>query len=490
MQAFIQKTRNWLTKPTDISSLAFFRIAFGLIMIVEVCRYFTNDWIEKYWIDPIFFFTYEGFHWVEPWGKHGMYVHFFVMGVLAIFIMLGLFYRISAVLMFFVFTYIFLLDKSNYLNHFYLISLLSFIFMFLPAHRSFSLDAKLNPSIQSDLVPWWTVFILQFQLGCAYFFGGVAKLNADWLRGEPMRRWMKAKTDFPLIGSQFDEPWAAWFFSYSGLLLDLFIVPFLLWKKTRIPAFLAITLFHLMNAELFSIGIFPWFMIAATTIYFETNWFRNVLYKWNKKDPPLGFQIEGEAYANPDCFKPLKTKMILTGIGFYCLIQVLLPFRHHTFNGNVNWTEEGHRFAWHMKLRDKRAKASFTVTDLDTGEEWKEKGSKYLSKRQERKMRTRPDMVRQYAHYLEKIYHAKGHKNVSVKAKVRASLNSRDYQDLIDPTVDLTKEKYSIRKWDWIVPLTQPLKSHKKQVVKKTPDVKSETDKVGSGKNDQANAAK
>lgn len=464
MQSFLKK----LFQPTDISSLVFFRIAFGFIMLVEVCRYLYFDWVEKYWIDPIFYFTYEGFHWIAPWGKNGMYIHFLFVGILAVFILLGLFYRISSILMFFAFTYIFLLDKSNYLNHFYLISLLSFIMIFLPAHRSFSLDAKINPSIQSDLVPWWTVFILQFQIGVAYFFGGIAKLNWDWLKGEPMRKWLSPKTDFPILGAYFNEPWAAWFFSYSGLFLDLLIVPFLLWKKTRIPAFIAIIIFHLMNAELFSIGIFPWFMIAATTIYFETNWFRKVLDRLKVNNSFIKLKENGLGYANPAVFK--NSKIIVIGFGLYCLIQVLLPFRHHTFKGNVNWTEEGHRFAWHMKLRDKRAKALFLVRDLDTFKEYKEDPDKYLSRRQERKMRTRPDMILQYAHYLERIYKAKGHKNVEVRAKITASLNSRDYQNLIDPEVDLTKEKYSIWHDEWIVPLTKPFKPTplKKRNVKNT----------------------
>jgi len=457
MQTFFQK----LSKPTDISSLVFFRMAFGLIMIVEVCRYFYYDWIERYWIDPVFYFTYEGFHWVTPWASNGMYVHFFLIGVLAVFILLGLFYRVSSILMFLAFTYVFLLDKSNYLNHFYLISLLSFIMIFLPAHRSFSLDAKLKPSIQSDMVPWWTILLLQFQLGVAYFFGGIAKINGDWLQGEPMRKWLRNETDFPVIGQFFAEPWAAWAFSYGGLILDLFIVPFLLWKKTRMPAFFAITLFHLMNAELFSIGIFPWFMIAATTIYFETNWFRKALNKLKINNSFLPLKKNGQGYANTIVFHLIKKQWFLWALGLYCLVQILLPFRHHLLKGNVNWTEEGHRFAWHMKLRDKSAKAMFLVKDVETGKEWKEDPDKYLSNRQERKMRTRPDMVRQYAHFLTKVYRAKGHKNVEVRANIRASLNSRSYQPLIDPRVDLGKEPYSIWHWDWIIPLTTPLKKIK-----------------------------
>jgi len=50
----------------DLASLACFRILFGAIMLWEVTRYFNHDWIERYYIDPTFFFTYFGFDWVAP----------------------------------------------------------------------------------------------------------------------------------------------------------------------------------------------------------------------------------------------------------------------------------------------------------------------------------------------------------------------------------------------------------------------------------------
>jgi vitamin K-dependent gamma-carboxylase len=46
-------------------------------------------------------------------------------------------------------------------------------------------------------------------------------------------------------------------FSYGGLLFDLLVVPFLLFRHTRPLALLAAVGFHLMNSQLFTIGIFP-----------------------------------------------------------------------------------------------------------------------------------------------------------------------------------------------------------------------------------------
>lgn len=446
MNQYIQKARTYLSEPQDISGLIFFRLAFGAILLWEVCRYFQHGWIHRYWIGPDFFFTYDGFHWLEPWSGNGMYIHFMVLGILALFIMLGLFYRISASLFFLGFTYIFLLDKANYLNHFYLIALLSFLMIFLPTNRSFSLDAKIFPKIKSETTPRWAIYLLAFQLGIAYFFGGIAKINPDWLAGEPMRMWLAKETDFPIIGQFFKEEWMVYFFSYSGLFFDLLIVPLLIWRKTRIPAFLGAFLFHLINSKLFSIGIFPWFMMAATTIYFDPSWFRNLI----NKIPSLNW---GTKNIQPS--PQLISKKAFLFIGAFCLIQIGLPLRHFLIPGYVNWTEEGHRFSWHMKLRHKSANARFVVEDLDSGETFKINPKDYLSKRQRRKMSTRPDMIYQFSQYIEQVYQKKGYENIEIRAIVKARLNKRDRQYLVDSEINLSNRDDSAYPSNWIVELDE-----------------------------------
>jgi hypothetical protein len=179
-----------LRAPIDIASLVYFRVIFGAIMVWEVWRYFDHGWIRAYWIDPVFHFTYAGFRWLEPWPGDWMFFHMLALGVLAAFIMVGFLYRLSTALFFLGFSYIFLLEKARYLNHFYFIILIAFLLMFLPAHRAFSVDACIWPRIKARMVPAWTLWSLRAQLGIVYFFGGVAKLNADWLRGEPVGIWL------------------------------------------------------------------------------------------------------------------------------------------------------------------------------------------------------------------------------------------------------------------------------------------------------------
>ena len=130
-----------LFTPVDILPLVYFRVVFGMLMAWEVWRYFAYDRIQRYYIEPKFFFSYYGFEWVRPWPGEWMYMHFYALGVLAACILLGICYRLVAALFFLGFTYVFLLDQAQYLNHFYLISLLSLLLVFVPAHRALSLDA-------------------------------------------------------------------------------------------------------------------------------------------------------------------------------------------------------------------------------------------------------------------------------------------------------------------------------------------------------------
>lgn len=449
-----KKLQKKLFSQVDISSLAFFRIAFGTLMLWELYRYISKGWVARYWIDTKFVFPYEGFEWVTPWAGNGMHVHFMVMCVAAVFILLGLFYRLSSIIFFIGFTYIFLLDRCTYLNHFYLISLISFWMMFLPANRKYSLDSVLFSGYKSDTVPFWSIFILQFLLAVAYFYGGIAKMTPDWLNGEPMRDWLSDTTDFPIIGSLFTHEWAAYFFSYSGLLLDLLIVPFLLWKRTRSAAYIFICMFHLMNAQLFTIGVFPWFMIAATTLFFRPDWIKPVLDKIPLPPAP--------SFVFPT-FSSAARNVLTTGILVFAAWQIVMPFRHFFIPGNVHWTEEGHRFSWHMKLRQKKADATFYVKDLDTQKEWKIKTKDYISNRQLKRMRTRPDMIFQFAHHLKKEAIKNGHKNVAVRAVVNASLNGRKKQLMIDPNVDLTATDTYPMPAPWITKLYYQLPSQKKK---------------------------
>lgn len=440
----LSKIRNYLTKPTPIGVLCYFRIVFGLITTWEVLRYFSKGWIHKMFIQPEFYFYYELFPWVQPWDGNAMYLHFLVLGALAVFITLGLFYRLCMPLFFLAFTYIFLIDKTHYLNHFYLISLVSGVMIFLPLNRNFSIDSLIWPKIRQNFAPYWVLFLIQFQLGVAYFFGGIAKINTDWLQGEPMRMWLAKRVDFPIIGQFFTQEWMVYTFTYGGLFFDLLVIPFLVWRKTRVAAFIAAASFHLMNMHLFRIGIFPWFMLFATAIFFSAKHFNFFTFKTEKL-----------TVVKPK-FK--LSNIALSLISFYIIIQLLLPFRHWLYQGNVNWTEQGHRFAWHMKLRSKKAKGKIWVIDKATGGKQDIDLDVWLTDKQERKMFGRPDMLLQFAHFLKDRAKEKTGMDITVHAKARSSLNGRAYQQIISEEIDLASIPLFTPNNKFVIPLNTPLK--------------------------------
>lgn len=428
-----------LFAPTDIASLVFLRISLGFIYLAEVIRYFAYGWIAEDFIDPQVHFTYFGFSWVTPWPGWGMYVHFIVMGVAALGMILGCFYRISAILVFLTFTYVFLLDQALYLNHFYLMCLLALLMIFIPAHRAGSIDALRKPQIRTDVLPAWPRWLMLAFLSLVYFYAAVAKMNPDWFTGGALRIWLPRAKEDPLIGHFMDHEMAAYFFAYGGLAFDLFIVPLLLWRRTRWFGYLWVLAFHFLNFRIFNIGVFPWMMILATTLYFSPAWPR----KWIKW--PLSGQRATFNYS------PLPLRL---GAAFL-ILQALIPFRHLLYPGPVNWNEEGHRFSWHMMLRTKSGTAAFIITDPVTKESWEVRPRDYLTRQQARKTATRPDMLLQFAHYLAKAEAASHNTTHPLEVRVisRVALDGRPEQPMVYSHIDLAKVRRHLGHNDWIVPL-------------------------------------
>ncbi len=470
--------------PVDGASLAAFRIAFGGIMVWEVWRYFRHGWIARYWVEPDFHFTYFGFGWVQPWPEAGLVAHWAVLGALGALIALGLLYRAAALLFFLGFTYAFLLEQARYLNHFYFIALLSLLLVFVPAHRTWSLDALRRSGVRSGTVPAAAVWLLRAQVGIVYLYAGIAKLNADWLTGEPMATWLARRTQDPLLGAVAQEEWVALVGSYGALGVDLLVVPALLWRPTRAVAFGVATLFHLGNWWLFSIGAFPWLMIAATTLFFEPDWPRGLLRRargllrrarglllrrpraaersdrrpaegGGRRAAEGGLRVaRGIAPRARGATWRARPPVVSALVLAWVLVQALVPLRHHLYPGPPAWTEEGHRFSWRMLLRTKRAvEVDFLVTDRRGRMAWRVDPSEHLRPWQARKAFTRPDMILQYAHFLAAEVRKSGWEDVEVRADVRVSLNGREARPLVDPERDLAAVPRTLGPADWILPL-------------------------------------
>lgn len=448
----------YLNTPTSIAPLAVFRALFGFIMLVSIVRFTLKGWIKSLYIDPQFYFTFYGFEWVKPLGATGIYLLFAIMGVAALMIMIGYKYRVAILVFFLSFTYVELIDKTNYLNHYYFVSVVSFLLMLVPAQGKFSLDAWLNPKLQVTRVPTWTILILKLQLAIVYLYAGAAKLNPDWLlEAMPLKIWLPANAHLPFIGPLLDYTATAYVFSWAGAIYDLTIVFFLLNRRTRLMAFAAVVVFHLSTAVLFQIGMFPYIMILATLVFFSPEFHQKLI--------SAASCLLAEVFPKLD-----KTKH--TGVSVYDIkygpslswvfgiilaahfaVQLLLPLRSRLYPGELFWTEQGYRFSWRVMLMEKAGHAAFQITDPVTNRSWEVQNWSYLTPNQEKMMATQPDMILQFAHHLEQVYKKKGIKDVHIAVNCQVTLNGKRSRLFIDPEIDLTEIEEGFAHKQWILPL-------------------------------------
>ncbi|AEA44753.1 HTTM domain-containing protein [Fluviicola taffensis] len=445
---------NFLFKEVSISPLIAFRIIIGILFLFSTVRFILNGWVKQLYIDPPFHFSYLGFDWVKPLAGNGMYLPFIAMIVASLGIIFGAFYRFSTSLFFLAFTYVELLDKSYYLNHYYFVSLIAFLLIWMPANAQFSLDAKRNPSIQRETIPQWPIFLLRFQLGIVYCFAGIAKLNADWLfEAQPLRLWLQAFRDLPLVGNLFATSWVAFGFSWFSCFYDLTIPFFLSKNKTRVVAYVFVVVFHVITWLLFPIGVFPWVMICSTLIFFPASFHDRWL---NKLKNWFRWKSVSAKISSPAS----KTVFIFTSI--FLIIQIILPFRYLLYPNGLFWHEEGFRFSWRVMLVEKKGYATFYVEDPKTRNSIEISNEDYLSPQQIDQMSRQPDMILQFAHFLgnkyaDTTFHF-GSKSVHlsrprVTADVYVTLNGRPNQHFVGRETDLMKEHYNLKHRKWIIPL-------------------------------------
>jgi hypothetical protein len=433
--------------PVDASMLVYFRVVFGIVMCFGLVHRLISGAVMRDYADPPFHFYYDGFSWVRPLPGVGMQWLLIVLAVCALLLAVGLFYRLAAIVFTGGMTYVFLIDRAYYLNHEYLICLLGLLLIFLPCHALGSIDAWRRPNIRQERVPAWTLWLLRFQVALPYVFGGIAKINGDWLAGQPMRSWLPESPIPLLVGPLGSGLPAALFMSWAGMLFDLSIVPLLLWKRTRRWAMVFVVLFHLTNAVMLDIGIFPWLMIGATFVFFPAEWPRKFL---NLK-PVATDQSRPTLSGRP-------RKALVALLGIYVLLHVLLPFRHLLISGNASWTEEGHCFAWRMMLRDKNTAMQILLKDTHTGTLAPVDPRPWLTRFQLETMGQVPELQRQFAHYLADRLRDQGTTDVSIHVIAICSMNGRKPQFLTDPRVDLSKLKPSWWHREWIFPLSQPFR--------------------------------
>ena len=397
-----------LFKPIDAAILIYFRFFAGIFLSFELINSLSLGDFKEY--TAPFHFSYLFFDWVTPWPYWGLIIHYTLTILAGFTFAFGIRQKLSAVILFFGYTLLFLMEKSEYINHLYLYCLISFWLIWMPVVKKNRLEA-----------PAWYYYLMLFHISIVYFYAGVAKLNPDWLSGNGVMAMMNDL-----------NPSLKMFYSYGGLLFDLLIVPFLIWRRTRTLAFIAALIFHITNVYNFGLATFPWFSIMMTAMFFGSSWPRK--FTWF------------DHYLPDSTRKVTVYKWLPAVLAVYCVIQLAVPLRHHLYSGNPSWTEDGHMFSWRMKLRTKTGNVVFYVVDKHSNSTQIVFPKHYLTRKQNRDMVGKPDSILQFAHYLKKISG-----DVSVHASARVSLNGAPKQEMIDVQRDLGKEERKIGSYDWLL---------------------------------------
>ncbi|MEM7101655.1 MAG: HTTM domain-containing protein [Bacteroidota bacterium] len=447
MQQVIRKFDNFLFRKVAIAPLVVFRLVFGALLIYSTFRTWEKGWIAELYIEPSYHFNFIS--WIEPLEGNGMYMVYLLLGISALGIFLGLFYRISTILFLLLFSYCELLDKTYYLNHYYLVSLLVFWLMLVPANRRYALDTLIFPKIRSNTCTNWHILIFKVQLSIVYFFAGLAKVNADWLfKAQPMATWLPGKYQLPILGQWMHLKATAFLFSWAGCIYDLTIWIFLWIKKTRGLAYLMVIVFHVLTGILFPrIGMFPYIMMTSTIIFFSAAWHEKVLSYLPFSKP---FE-ESEPVASA---KPVYSYFVTSFIAIYCAVQLYLPLRYLQHSGNLFWHEKGYRLSWRVMLMEKNGYTSFILRDTQKNTQKEVEQCDYLTAFQQQQLRSQPDMIIQFARHIGDEFKKENGYAPEVYVESRLSLNGRRSQPFTNDTIDIYALKDPMNS-NWILPLKE-----------------------------------
>tara|TARA_A100000171_G_scaffold52946_1_gene74483 strand:+ start:4274 stop:5614 length:1341 start_codon:yes stop_codon:yes gene_type:complete len=429
--------------PVDNSPLVLFRMIFGFLIFAETFGAILTGWVRQALIEPEFTFTLIGLEWLQPLPGSGMYVYFGLMAICGLCVMVGYRYRLTLSIFTVLWTLVYWMQKSFYNNHYYLLILLCLFMLCVPAHAYASFDAKRWNSVVSTTCPRWCISIFIIQLWIVFTYAALNKLYPGWLEGHFIQVAMSSKRGYWLIGDLLQEQWLQKTVIIGGVVFDLLIVYFLLWKRTRVVAFIVSIGFHLFNAVVFQIGIFPFMMIGLSVFFFNPETIRKIFF-------PRKTLI---ALSNNEQTK-LKAGRLALAVAFaiYFGFQIYLPLRHHLYKGDVFWTEEGHRLAWRMMLRVKYGSLSFDIKHPETNKAWKVNPKEFFTSKQVAAAASKPDMILQMTRWMKKHYAKEGITGIEVYANTSVSLNGSSRQVIIDPEVDLAKVKWQpFKHSEWIL---------------------------------------
>lgn len=463
----------------------YLRVATAIAIYFWADSFLAHENYRAIFVQPRFLFKYNGLEWITRWPGDGFYWHFVLTKCAAVCLATGFLTRISAAIACTSIAYVLLVERAIYVNHYYLLSCAAGWLTLLPSGQRLSIDRRLGIARRADTIPFWQLATIRFQLGLPYVFGAFAKLNGDWMQGQPgesiLRLNMWIPGDFTATRvytwTDLSEPFQQvllGLFVYGGFAYDLLIVPMLLIRRTRTLAVILSVIFHLTNAMWLNIGVFPWFMLATVVLFFphdtlyrlanrivstlKHRWcFRQLKTTHKVDDTTTTTKARGSAgttspHRLTSSPRPTTEAALRAFTVFYVAIQLLLPLRPGFYPGDANWNEKGHRYAWRMMLRHKEALLHFKVVDNQTDEHLFLPSTTVVTAYQSVRADYHPELILQTARQLALAAREFGVADCSIYACALVSLNGRKPKLIIDPSVDLLTVTNELPDSEWMFP--------------------------------------
>lgn len=283
---------------------------------------------------------------------------------------------------------------------------------------------------------------------------GLKKSTAEWLSGYAMISLSQHWVFTPIravFGSEITDLVIIHWFT---CVFDLTIAIWLIYKPTRIPATILCALFHLMNSQLFSIGMFPWLCLAELPLFYERSWPRKLRphpIRPNYKANSISFYSNDKQLLAKKAVA-LRQKVAVVCMLLFCSTQLALPHSHFITKGYNTWTNGIYGYSWDMMVH--AWDTVLVVVQVENSNGDKTFLNPYAYTDNDRWTK-HPDLVYQYAHCINrKLEHDLKSYNNSIYIDVWCSLNGRFQQRIFQPNVNILKEKWSPFSYtSWTKPL-------------------------------------
>ncbi|CAF0800127.1 unnamed protein product [Brachionus calyciflorus] len=465
------KLVNLMNRPEDPSALALFRILFGFIMMLDIPYERGMSEADVEFGDPKQC-DFPLFDFLRPLAPEWMVIIYGIMFFGALGIMLGFKYRWSCFCFLIPYWYFFFLDKTTWNNHSYLYGLFGFMLLFMDANRYWSIDGLIDKSIRDAHVPLWNYALLRFQVFLVYFIAGLKKTELDWVKGYSMGNLGSHWVFDPFKTFLTTDQITLFIVHGGGLFIDLFVGYMLFFDKTRLLGTLISSSFHIMNSRMFNIGMFPYTMLATTTLFYSADWPKVLMNKFGLVKPI--YDENGKFLINKlseHCIyeksksenkkespkrQSLYHKIFTILSLLYIAEQCFLPYSHFITKGYNNWTNGLYGYSWDMMIHSWHTQhIKIHFVDKKTNQ------THFINPKawtMRRRWSSHGDMMYQYSKCIQKRLSEYGFNDIELYFDIWRSMNHRFNQRQIDPRVDMTKVEWSpFKKVDWLIPLMTDL---------------------------------